>query len=258
MDNYYSLLGLTESASSADIKRAFREKAKRLHPDIVGKGTEDRMRKLLAAYKILSDADRRFEYDRAYSRFVDRGGFDYRTFLRQRPEDPASQAKLVLFELFHLEEEDAIAVWKKNGGVNFPMEKYLSRDDWMDGAYFLADELIRRKEYYDAFVLLTRVLREERRKPYFHFFTEDVEISLKELVRLHLKPQVDEETWLSCMETLLELGFPPRDEARWLRSMAETLYMLGDYSSAAGIIREALKRDPALPNASKLRRKLNV
>jgi hypothetical protein len=60
------------------------------------------------------------------------------------------------------------------------------------------------------------------------------------------------------MELLLDLRFPPKDEARWLRSMAETLIRMKDMNAAQGIFREALKRDPALANAMQLRRKLNV
>ncbi|MDR2258659.1 MAG: J domain-containing protein [Treponema sp.] len=258
MENYYSLLGVGQNSSPADIKKAFREKAKRLHPDIAGKAAEAAMRKLLTAYEVLSDRDRRFEYDRAYVRFVKRVDFDYRTWLQERAGDPASQAKLVFFELLHLEEDAALEIWQKNGGLYFAMENYLDREDWMDCLYILAEELDKRQRSFEAFRLLIRLVEEERRIPYFRHFMDDIEIFLKEMVRLRLKAQVDEETWVDCLETLLALGFSPRDEARWMRSMAETLLRMGETSAAQGIIREALKRDPALPNAARLRRKLNV
>jgi curved DNA-binding protein CbpA len=258
MENYYSLLGVRQDSSPGEIKKAFREKAKRLHPDIAGKAAEAAMRKLLGAYEVLSSRDRRFEYDRVYSRFIKNVKFDYRSWLQERAEDPASQAKLVFFELLHLEEDTALEIWRKNGGLNFPLEKYLDREDWMDCLYLLAEELDKREQYYEAFRLLTVLVQEERRLPYFRHFIDDIEMFLKELVRLRLKSQVDDETWMCCLETLLGLGFSPRDEARWMRSMAETLLRMGEIAAAQGIIREALKRDPALPNATRLRRKLNV
>ena len=58
---------------------------------------------------------------------------------------------------------------------------------------------------------MTILVREERRLPYFRHFMDDIEMFLKELVRLRLRAQVDDETWVSCLETLLELGFSPRD-----------------------------------------------
>jgi curved DNA-binding protein CbpA len=256
MTNYYDLLGLKREATGPEIKKAFREKAKRLHPDIAGKAAEEGMRRLLTAYEVLSDGERRFEYDRAYSRFIKKPGFDYRTWLREQGNKPEYQAKLVFFELLHLEENEALRIWRNNGGIDFHMEDYLDREDWMDCLFMLAEELTKRLCFYESFRLLVILVREERRLPYFKHFMEEVETRLRELIRLRLKPQVDDETWLDCMETLLGLGFSPRDEARWMRSMAETLLSLGDSVSARMLIIEALKRDPALPNTKRLRKEL--
>lgn len=220
MENYYSLLGISNNASSADIKKAFRENAKRLHPDIAGDRAAGKMRKLLAAYKILSDRERRYEYDRVYSRVSQNYTFDYRSFLRERKDDPVSRAKLVFFELLHLEEGEALSVWDEEGGLDFSMEQCLDREDWMDCTFILAEELANQSRIYEAFILLVRLVREERRKPYFRHFMEDIEIFLKSLAR-RLKPVLDGAIYLECMENLLSLGFPPADEERWLRSMAD-------------------------------------
>ena len=258
MENYYTLLGIPQTASGQDIKKAFREKAKRLHPDIAGEAAAGLMRKLLTAYEILSDRDRRFEYDRAYSRFSEKYHFDYRTFLREQEDDPESQAKLIFFELLHLEEDAALAVWEARGGLDFPLYQYLDREDWMDCSFMMAEELEKRQRYYEAFMLLVHLVREERRRPYFKHFMEEVESFLKELVRLHLKSAVDPETYAECLEALMDLGFSSRDEARWMRSLAETLIRLGETSYAARVFQEALKRDPGLPNVVQLRKKLNM
>jgi len=226
--NYYQLLGVERDASIGEIKKAFRDKAKRLHPDIAGKAAEGEMQKLITAYKALSSEERRYAYDRAFSRFVNTDNFDYRTWLREQGDDPESQAKLALYELLHLEEDEAISIWRRNGGINFPMEKYLDREDWMDCCFILAEELDKRQQCYEAFRLLTQILREERRQPYFRHFTPEVEKLIREIVRFRLRPQVDDETWVGCMETLLGLGFPARDETYWLRSMAKGLAAMGD------------------------------
>ncbi|MDR2477457.1 MAG: J domain-containing protein [Treponema sp.] len=258
MNNYYDLLGVQRDAAAGDIKKAFREKAKQLHPDIAGKRAEGAMRKLLTAYHVLSNTERRYEYDRAYTRFVQNDGFDYRTWLREQGDDPVSQAKLVFFELLHLEEDEAIGIWRKNGGVYFEMEKYMDREDWMDCLFILAEELDKRQCSYEAFRLLVILVREERRIPYFKHFIVEIENYLRSLVRLRLKAQVDEETWLECLEMLLGLAFPARDEARWLRSMSETLLALGDHAGAEHVMQEAMKRDVSLPKTNRLRQKLKV
>ena len=266
MLGYYDLLEIRQDASTQEIKKAFREKAKQLHPDIAGENAAEEMRKLLAAYETLSDGNRRFEYDRVYARFVGRypgkygrkRDFDYRSFLREARDNPESQAKLVFFELLHLEEEAALSIWKEQGGLEFHMEKYLDREDWMDCTFILAEELAKHDQYYEAFVLLVKLVQEERQLPYFKHFMEEVETFLKELVRLHLRRAVDAETYVECMETLLDLGFSSQYEGYILRSIAETLVHLGEIDSAAKIFKEALKRYPALPNTVRLRRKLRV
>jgi tetratricopeptide (TPR) repeat protein len=216
------------------------------------------MRRLLAAYEVLSNRDRRFEYDRAYTRFAQKYHFDYRTFLREREDDPASQAKLVFFELLHLEEDAALEIFQKQGGLEFHLEKYLDREDYLDCIFMLAEELDKRQCYYEAFVLLVRLVAEERRQPYFKHFMEEVEAFLKDLVRHRLKLGVTGAGYVECMEALLNLGFSPHDEARWMRSMAETLLRMGETEDAGRVFREALRRDPGLPNTVLLRRKLKV
>jgi curved DNA-binding protein CbpA len=225
LKNYYDVLGVEREATTGQIKKAFREKAKLLHPDIAGSGDAQGMRKLIGAYEVLSHPERRFEYDRAYVRFVKKTGFDYRTWLNEQ-DDPASQSKLVFFELLHLEEDRAIEIWRANGGLDFPMEKHLDREDWMDCLFILAEELDKRGFSFEAFKLLTRLLAEERRRPYFRLFTAELESYLKSLVRVRLKPQVDEETWIDCMETMMGLGFSARDEVRFKRSAAKTMERL--------------------------------
>ena len=258
MTNFYELLEIRQNATTQEIKKAFRERAKRLHPDIAGEEGAEEMRKLLAAYETLSNRGRRSEYDKIYNRFAAKYRFDYRTFLRERKDDPQSQAKLILFELLHFEEDTAVSIWQEQGGLRFPMETYLDREDWMDCSYILAEELAKRELYYEAFVLLVKLVREERRRPYFRHFMEDVENFLKELVRHRLRPAVNAEMYIECMEALLGLGFSSRDEARWMRSIAEALAHLGETDNAARVLREALKRDPRLPNTVQLRRKLRV
>jgi curved DNA-binding protein CbpA len=183
MDNYYSLLGVEKNASSREIKKAFRERAKRLHPDIAGKTGEGAMRQLLSAYEALSNQERRFEYDRALNRFASQ--FDYPTFLRDRKTDPVSQAKLLFYLLLRPgnQQFDPVEIWEENGGINFPLEKYLEREDWMDCSFLLAEELDRRERVYGAFSLMLNVTNEEKQRPYFKHFMEDVNIFFKKLNR---------------------------------------------------------------------------
>ena len=198
MKNYYDILGLKPGASVSEIKKAYREKAKKLHPDIAGETGTQQMRKLICAYEVLSSPERRFEYDKVYARFVKKQGFNYRTWLSEQ-DDPESQAKLIFFRLLHFEEEEAIVVWRKNGGLSFSLKSCMDREDWMDCQYILGEELDKRGHSFEAFKLIVEILGEEYRRPYFKLFTVEIENYLKNLVKYRLRSQVDKELWIECM-----------------------------------------------------------
>ena len=255
MTDYYQVLGVEPGASLREIKRAFREKAKRLHPDISGAAAAADMRRLLSAYEALSDRLRRAQYDRVYhAAWKPRRAaeprpkpFHYRDFLKEHAAEPEYQAKLIFFELLHFDDGNAVEEWRGAGGLAFPLERFLEREDWMDCGFLLAEELERHHFIYEAFLLTVRLIAEERKKPYFRHFAEDVEIFLKELVRYKLRRAVNDETWAASMRALVGLGFPAKDEAKWLKSLGQTLEKLGDREGARAAFAEARRKDPSIP-----------
>lgn len=62
---YYDILGVPRDASENDIKKAFRRKARELHPDVnKAPDAEDRFKELNEAYDVLSDPQKKSVYDR--------------------------------------------------------------------------------------------------------------------------------------------------------------------------------------------------
>jgi curved DNA-binding protein len=59
--NYYEILGVKEDASTDEIKKAFRKLARKHHPD--AGGDETRFKDISEAYEVLSDKEKRNEYD---------------------------------------------------------------------------------------------------------------------------------------------------------------------------------------------------
>ena len=63
MSDYYEVLGVSRQASAEEIKKAYRRKARRLHPDIAGPGHEEEFKEVATAYEVLSDSEKRQMYD---------------------------------------------------------------------------------------------------------------------------------------------------------------------------------------------------
>lgn len=64
--DYYEILGVGKSASSDEIKKAYRKVAMQYHPDRNpgDKSAEERFKEAAEAYEILSDTDKKSQYDR--------------------------------------------------------------------------------------------------------------------------------------------------------------------------------------------------
>lgn len=78
--DYYEILGVTKSASADEIKKAYRKVAMQFHPDRNpgDKAAEEKFKEAAEAYEVLSDQDKRAQYDRFGHAGVSgngRGGF---------------------------------------------------------------------------------------------------------------------------------------------------------------------------------------
>ncbi len=64
LPNYYEILGIPKDATPVEIKKKFRELAKKTHPDKTKEDSEDEMVELNKAYEVLSDEESREKYDK--------------------------------------------------------------------------------------------------------------------------------------------------------------------------------------------------
>lgn len=76
--DYYEVLGVSKSASADEIKKAYRKVAMQFHPDRNpgDKAAEEKFKEAAEAYEVLSDQDKKAQYDRfGHAGVNNRGGF---------------------------------------------------------------------------------------------------------------------------------------------------------------------------------------
>lgn len=259
MKDCYKILGVSHNATAAEIKHAFRQKAKLLHPDITGQDSAE-FRELKSAYETLSDLKARQLFDDSYSYRQSQATyeqnpfgkkntykkFDYRKWLLERTDDE-SRARLILFDLLHSNEDAAVAEFKRMNmeRPNFRLSYWLIREDFMDFGFILAEELVLRQEYYDAIILLEQIIKMEYSYNYFRlFFPEVISLALH-VFRNNIEDACSPELAIDAWERALDLNLGKENDAYFLLKMADAYEKIGDRHTANICKEEAakLKRD---------------
>ena len=234
MIDCYKVLGVRKDATAAEIKRAYRQKAKVFHPDITKAKTSEQFRQIVTAYEILSDLRQREIFDDAYTGAFRhthsvKTEFDYRKWLLER-EDYESRAKLIFFDLMHNREDEAVAEFKRMSmeHTDFSLKHWFSREDFMDFGYILAEELTLRGEFYDAFNLLEQIIKMEYSYNYFKLFFPEVMSFTLGILKHNIDGRINSELALDVWERALDLGFSPSDDVFFLSKMADSYKSVGD------------------------------
>ncbi len=87
-DDYYEVLGVSKDASKDEIKRAYKKKAKKFHPDRNPERADwarEKFKEISEAYEILADDEKRRQYDRygkegVQDQYFGRNGFTWSDF----------------------------------------------------------------------------------------------------------------------------------------------------------------------------------
>ncbi|MEX0968317.1 MAG: DnaJ domain-containing protein [Bacteroidia bacterium] len=114
--DYYAILGISRNASEAEIKSAFRTKAKRYHPDVSREpDAGNRFRQIYAAYEILADPYKRGVYnmllDRKAREPVNESSQTYRRYqqTQQRAYEHARKYGRMRYQTFEEKVPDPVS-----------------------------------------------------------------------------------------------------------------------------------------------------
>lgn len=225
--NPYSVLGLSSEASTAEIKSAFRKKIKELHPDLrkgqSADGVTD-VHRLIEAYEILSDPERRREFDAARKTAPSEREFNYREWLRER-SDELSKAKLIFYDVLRDRSSEAVSLYTQmTQQRTFHLEKLLGKEDFMDCAFMLALELETQSDVVQAVQLYLRICQLERERPYFRHFFAEVEDHLLHLLTVRITWELDPPVFVQILEELQIYDFKPRSKALFLLRQSKILF----------------------------------
>lgn len=82
--DFYDILGVSKTATETEIKKAYRTLAKKYHPDLNpgDKAAEEKFKKITESYAVLSDPQKRKQYDAVGHTGNFQSGFDFNDFFR--------------------------------------------------------------------------------------------------------------------------------------------------------------------------------
>ena len=119
--SYYKILGVPPAESAMRIRAAYRERAKTLHPDVAGEQATRAFQELTEAYSVLSDPQRRRDYNRELSRAEEHAT----TAGTSRPDASFRQAVVSL--------DEPTNIGRSLGGEVLNIEVHLSPDEALRG-----------------------------------------------------------------------------------------------------------------------------
>ena len=100
MANYYKLLGISKDADEKQIRQAFRRLARKYHPDLNPGDVkaEERFKEINEAHEVLSDPDKRGQYDRYGDQWKNADAYESRGGRRRHAWGDGSSGRVAGFE----------------------------------------------------------------------------------------------------------------------------------------------------------------
>lgn len=262
MVNYYEVLGIKPGSSAQEIKRSFRRKAKKIHPDLKVSGTiqdcHRKMSSLLTAYETLSDPEKKERYDHNLSAYHKQLKFNYREFLKKRKHDLASQARLIFHDLLNSNYEYAIELYENITSTNgeYRLELFMDYGDYMDCLFLLAEAYESRGKYIKSFNLYKKLYMNEMENPYFHHFIEEVIERLRNLTCFKMINILSPEMSIEYIRELISFNFSKKDDAFFYKKIAEIHCILNEKDQAVHFLKKGLSLDHKLSGVKKLKEKI--
>ena len=289
--DYYACLKLDRDATTADIKKAFRNLAKRYHPD---KNPEPaaarRFRRIWRAYNVLRDAKQKRAYDKTL--LAAEGAVANHAYGASRHPHAAEPAVKTVDRLFqallqhHYETgialyEQLLQHFEKKGhkkGQGVTLDAVLSYEESRDCEFLVAEayEKVwvekracsedvgiaedRPPRYYceRAMAMYESLLAAETQRPCFRHFTREVKDRLKMLYLACYKDCTARNDNAVLLGKVQALHLPKRETAWIYKKIAECYVEINQLPEAREVLQLAFEIHPRLAGAKKICETLNI
>ena len=254
--NYYEVLNIARTASQSDIKRAFRSLAKKYHPDTnpgQTKAAAERLRDIIAAYRVLSNERERACYDVLMQTSP--------SFSQKSPGQSSAmsaRARSILEDLLRGDGRRALTTYDELATQNgFSLQTQIEIRDYLDCVFLLAEQMERVGRNRDAAALYEELYEREKEPPRHRYFFDEVKVRLKKLYSRKLPREArNSAEEIACYKRILQFEVDRSEKAFILKKIAEVYMKEGQTDKAKKIFKEALDLKPGLKGTATIRERL--
>lgn len=265
MLNYYVILQVKQNATNEEIKKSFRNLAKKYHPDKNRTNqawAEEKIKLILKAYKTLTDAILRQRYDINLENYIEKPNDNHPAQSKSKQQCIYDQIKSILNDLVHDNSKRAIEMFEKlNSDIkNFELHKFLTGRDYLDCAFLLGEEYEKSGKYNQALMFYKNIyeLEKDKKKDINHnFFFDETKNRIKTIYCKKLMKSATNKQSIEYYQKVLKLHINNNERAHIYKKISECYFELGDYQCAVANLNVALNIKPSLKGINRIQTKLN-
>ncbi len=262
--DYYRILEINRKATATEIKKAFRKLAKRYHPD-KNPGREEfaeRMfRQICTAYETLCYSQQRLKYDITLDAAVEehQPQAAYLKNLRKATQK-RQKYELMFQELLNRNDEAGIRIYEElqREDKKVQIDDFLNYADSRDCEFLIAEAYYTLGNYRTAMRIYESLVSHEKRRMFFHHFTDEIKARLKQVYLYFLTHPQRLEDIPADLERVCDLNLPKRETAWIYKKLAEFYFDINRHIQAERMLNTAFELHPRLTGAKRICQKLGV
>ncbi|MGR3219123.1 MAG: DnaJ domain-containing protein [Candidatus Anammoxibacter sp.] len=263
MKNYYEILQVEQCAGTEEIKKAFRNLAKKYHPD---KNRDDqewaegKTKSIIKAYNTLTDVKLREQYDTQLASV--KSTTTKQSNIKANGNKISFQIKMILNDLVNNLGKKAIENFEylKKHTRGFALHKYITGRDYLDCMFLLGEEYERQEKYNLAITYYKKIYEKVKRTTKdtdYSFFFDETKNRIKKIYCKKLAKNTSTSEAVSHYQSVLKLHINNNERAYIYKKISECYFKMEEYHSAVANLNTALNIKPTLKGINKIQTRLN-